>query len=289
MKLTQQGHNFPGKFWDYLFGQAKACFQHVWPQKKPSVVFLGSQYWVSSRILEKLFGTFPGNQHLNTMKVLVKWDPIENHFTFKWSANISQQRTLHDHASRPRLRKPGKVCGRIPWRSLVVLPPGCRFKYSLQAQHQHLGFFPVAQTKLGGWSCLRHLMKLEIAPKITMIQKTCLSMSTLLNCTTFCSLQVLSFGDIQCLVWGICQKAVINRGISTTNLNWFLKHQEHYSCWWPSPCEQTAIHCRQEMIGRFRASELKPCYSSRKLLEILGNFWNPKPVEIHKIPDELCF
>lgn len=68
--------------------------------------------------------------------------------SLKWgSANISQQRTLHDHASRPRLRKPGKVCGRIPWCSLVVLPPGCRFKYSLQAQHQRLGFFPVAQTK----------------------------------------------------------------------------------------------------------------------------------------------
>ena len=42
------------------------------------------------------------------------------------------------------------------------------------------------------------------------------------------------------------------------------------------------------MIGRFRASELKPCYSSRKLLEILGNFLNPKPVEIHKQRDELC-
>ena len=73
-------------------------------------------------------------------------------------------------------------------------------------------------------------MKLEIAPKITMIQKTCLSMATLLNSTAFCSLQVLSFGDIQCLVWGICQKAVISRGISTTNLNWFRKDQEHYSC-----------------------------------------------------------
>ena len=46
---------------------------------------------------------------------------------------------------------------------------------------------------------------------------------------------------------------------------------------------------RQEMIDRFRASELKPCYSSRKLLEILGNFLNPKPVEIHKQRDELCF
>lgn len=174
------------------------------------------------------------------------------------------------------------------WRSLVVLPPGCRFKYSLQAQHQHLGVFRWPKQN-GGLVMSEALMKLERAPKITKTQKTCLSMSILLNCTTFCSLQVLSFGDIQCLVWGICQKAVISRGISSTNLNWFRKHQEHYSCWWPSPCEQTAIHCRQEMIGRFRASELKPCYSSRKLLEILGNFLNPKPVEIHKQRHELCF
>ena len=76
------------------------------------------------------------------------------------------------------------------WRSLVVLPaPGRRFKYSLQAQHQHLGVFRWPKQN-GGLVMSEALMKLEIAPKITMIQKTCLSMSALPNCTTFCSLQV---------------------------------------------------------------------------------------------------
>ena len=213
----------------------------------------------------QLFGTFPGNQHLNTMKVLVKWDDlIEHHFTFKWSGNISQQRPLQQlprHLGKiPKNTFPRKledvglvVCGKIPclygittvsggglggsgqsgpqflktqnlWRSLVVLPPGCRFKYSLQAQHQHLGVFRWPKQNVG-LVMSEALMKLERAPKITMTQKTCLSMSTLLNSTPFCNFQVLSFGDIQCLVWGICQKAVISRGfqLPTSTGSWSIK------------------------------------------------------------------
>ena len=58
------------------------------------------------------------------------------------------------------------------WRSLVVLPaPGRRFKYSLQAQHQHLGVFRWPKQN-GGLVMSEALMKLEIAPYLCLPYRT---------------------------------------------------------------------------------------------------------------------
>lgn len=158
----------------------------------------------------QLFGTFPGNQHLNTMKVLVKWDDlIEHHFTFKWSGNISQQRPLQQLPSHlgkiPKKTFPRKledvglvVCGKLScmvqllYQGVVLEGQGSRVPSfwrpeicGVPLSFCHLGVgsntacrrnintlvFSGGPNKMVGWSCLRHWWNSKELQKLRRLRK----------------------------------------------------------------------------------------------------------------------